>query len=136
MNVTISRYAFMTSRRAQLLVLSALYIASITGLLVVYGTLCTAASLEPLDGVNVLWSLAIGTLVVWWVRTDTHPSKYWPCFDYGTFMMAWWPILLPHYLVRTRGFKGLFIYAGFVGFLILAFVAAFVAVAIGLRMVS
>ena len=47
-------------------------------------------------------------------------------------MMAWWPVLLPHYLVRTRGFKGLLIDAGLVGFLILTVVVAFAAVAIGL----
>ena len=122
----------MSPRPAQSLLLSALYIASMTGLWVVYSVLCAAASLAPLDGVNALWSLGMGTLVVWWVRTDTHPSRYLPCFDYGTFMMAWWPVLLPHYLVRTRGFKGLLIYAGLVGFLILTVVVAFAAVAIGL----
>jgi hypothetical protein len=123
----------MSSRPAQSLLLSALYIASMTGLWVVYSVLCTASSVAPLDGVNVLWSLGMGILVVWWVRTDTHPSKYSPCFDYGTFMMAWWPVLLPHYLVRTRGFKGLLIYAGLVGFLlILVVVVALATAAIGL----
>ena len=120
----------MSVRPRQSLLLSALYVASITGLWVVYSVLCAAASLAPLDGVNVLWSLGIGILVVWWVRTDGHPSRYWPCFDYGTFMLAWWPVLLPHYLVRTRGFKGLLIYAGMVAVLILTAIMAFTAIAI------
>jgi hypothetical protein len=47
-------------------------------------------------------------------------------------MMAWWPVLLPHDLVRTRGFSGLLIYASLVGLLIVTVVVALAAVAIGL----
>jgi hypothetical protein len=97
-----------------------------------YNVLCAAAGLAPLEGVNVLWGVGIGSLVVWWVRADKPSSRYWPCFDYGTFMMAWWPVLLPHYLVRTRGFSGLLIYASLVGLLIVTVVVALAAVAIGL----
>lgn len=93
--------------------------------------LCTAAGLEPSRAVEFLWTWSLSLLVVWWVRHDYYRSRYWPCFEYETFMFAGWLLLLPHYLVRTRGVRGLLIFLGFMGLLLLTLVAvAIVAVAL------
>lgn len=50
-----------------------------------------------------LW---LGTAVVFWVFRDIRTSRFHPSFEYDLFMFLAWPILLPHYLFRTRGRAG------------------------------
>jgi hypothetical protein len=50
-----------------------------------------------------LW---LGLAVVCWVSRDRRGHAYPVPFEYDAFMLAAWPILLPHYLVRTRGREG------------------------------
>lgn len=37
--------------------------------------------------------------------TDSQRTSYWPAYHYGLWLYAAWPILLPHYLVHTRGLR-------------------------------
>ena len=89
--------------------------------------LCTAEGLEPSQSVEILWTWSLSLLVVWWVRNDYYRSRYWPCFEYETFMFAGWLLLFPHYLVRTRGARGLLIFLGFMAVLLLTVVAVTIA---------
>lgn len=79
-----------------------------------------AHGLEPSRGVGLLADWAFAFLVVLWVRSDYRRSRYWPCFEYDMFLFVAWPLLLPHYLVRTRGPRGLLILAGMFALLLAA----------------
>ena len=56
----------------------------------------------------MLW--AIG----WWLRTDSRRRGVLSVYDLGFFLYLAWPIVMPYYLVKTRGAKGLFVILGFV----------------------
>lgn len=44
-------------------------------------------------------------LVVYWAYTDSQRTRYWPAYHHGLWLYAAWPVLLPHYLVHTRGLR-------------------------------
>jgi len=57
---------------------------------------------------------AVPLFWVWWVQADSRQTGYWPAFHY-----AWWlylagPILVPHYVLKTRGRAGLRLALGLV----------------------
>ena len=48
-----------------------------------------------------LWSVG------WWLRTDSRQRGFtWP-WDLGLFLYIIWPLLIPYYLLKTRGWRGL-----------------------------
>lgn len=63
--------------------------------------------LEPSVAATYLYNLGLAWLLFGWLYTDHRSSRYWPCYDYDWFMLMMWPVLLPHYLVKTRGKRGL-----------------------------
>jgi len=66
---------------------------------------------------HLLWLWGTSLLVVWWVQADARQTGYRPCYEYGAFMFFGWPLLLPHYLLRTRGIRGF----SWIGFFFLIF---------------
>ena len=42
-----------------------------------------------------------------WIREDAKESGFWPAYHYGMFLWVFWPVLAPHYFLRTRGRRGL-----------------------------
>lgn len=58
--------------------------------------------------VGILW--AIG----WWLRTDSRRRGVLSVYDLGLILYLAWPIVMPYYLVKTRGAKGLLVILGFV----------------------
>lgn len=42
-----------------------------------------------------------------WIREDAKTSGFWPAYHYGMFLWVFWPVLAPHYFLRTRGRRGL-----------------------------
>src|SRR3981081_4614508 len=66
--------------------------------------------------VGLLWVMG------WWLRTDSRKRAVDSVYDLGFFLYIAWPVVMPYYLVKTRGAKGLLF--------ILAFVAAYFGAAI------
>jgi hypothetical protein len=58
--------------------------------------------------VGLLW--AVG----WWLRTDRRRRGVLSVYDLGFFLYLAWPIVMPYYLIKTRGAKGLLVMLGFV----------------------
>jgi polyferredoxin len=58
--------------------------------------------------VGLLW--AVG----WWLRTDRRRRGVLSVYDLGFFLFLAWPIVMPYYLIKTRGAKGLLVMLGFV----------------------
>lgn len=59
--------------------------------------------------VGLLW------LMGWWLRTDSRKRTVASVYDIGLFLYIAWPLVMPYYLVKTRGAKGLLFISGFVG---------------------
>lgn len=71
---------------------------------------------------ELLWRWGTPLLLVWWVQADSRETEYRPCYEYSAFMFFGWPLLLPYYLLRTRGIRGFFL----MGFFFMLFFAPWV----------
>ncbi len=48
-----------------------------------------------------------------WIQRDARQTGYWPAYHYGLFVWLFWFVLIPHYLIRTRGRAGFLPALGF-----------------------
>jgi hypothetical protein len=71
--------------------------------------------LEGADHLLRLSALVFLVLLVLWVDADsrTQPKIYRP-FEYGLLALFYWAPYLPYYFWRTRGAKGLLMFAGII----------------------
>lgn len=97
-------------------------IASPTALLYVFVVITQLASgvylageLEPPELFTLLYALGFLWAVGWWLRSDSRGRGVgWP-LDTGLFLYIAWPVILPYYLLKTRGLKGLLVILLFAG---------------------
>ena len=59
------------------------------------------------DSTLLLATLGFRLMVGYWVIVDARAQRYHPSFDFGAFLFFAWPLVLPYYLYRTRGARGL-----------------------------
>lgn len=50
---------------------------------------------------------SIGFLIAWWVKEDMLKRKLFGLFDFQAYVCGGWPLILPYYLIKTRGWKGI-----------------------------
>lgn len=81
------------------------------------------------DRTTVLWALAFAFLVAVWATKDPKQVDFQPPFDFGFIMYMFWPLMLPYYLVKTRGLEGLVLFMGFVAIYLIPFFSGLVAYA-------
>src|SRR6266850_8300944 len=72
-----------------------------------------ASTIEPpavfalIDFVGLLWIMG------WWLLTDSRKRGVAWVYDIGFFLSIAWVIVMPYYLLRTRGKKGVLLIVGF-----------------------
>lgn len=66
-----------------------------------------AREAEPPPAFSVLYPLGLLWVVGWWLRDDSRKRGVGWVFDMGLFLYIAWPVLMPYYLLKTRGAKGL-----------------------------
>jgi len=66
---------------------------------------------ESPDSIYNLWALIFMVLIATWCQKDAQ-GKNWP-FEYGYFVFLFWPVVLPYYLIKTRGLEGFIMFIGF-----------------------
>jgi hypothetical protein len=81
-----------------------------------------ASGLEPPALFTAVVFLGFLWITGWWLRTDSRKREFRWVYDMGLFLYVAWPIVLPYYLLKTRGARGLLV--------ILGFVAAYIAAAV------
>ena len=54
-------------------------------------------------------------IIGWWLRTDSRKRDVIWVYDLGFFLCIAWPLVMPYYLLKTRGAKGLLVILGFIG---------------------
>ena len=72
------------------------------------------AQLEFPEGLTVIYAFGLLWAIGWWVRTDSLRRGVLSAYDLGFFLYLAWPFIMPYYLVKTRGAKGLVVILGFV----------------------
>jgi hypothetical protein len=72
------------------------------------------AQLEPPPAVTLLYWLGFLWAVGWWLRIDSRKRGVASVYDLGFFLYIAWPVVMPYYLVKTRGAKGFLVMLGFV----------------------
>jgi len=72
------------------------------------------AGYDPRERAETLmvWSLAL--MFAWWALQDSKEKEYHRPYEFGAFVFFAWPIVLPVYLVTTRGWRGILIFTVFV----------------------
>lgn len=59
------------------------------------------------SGIGLLWILG------WWLRRDSRLRGFPWIYDMGMFLYMVWPFIMPYYLIKTRGARGLLGILGF-----------------------
>ena len=54
-------------------------------------------------------------IIGWWLRTDSRKRGVVWVYDLGFFLCIAWRLVMPYYLVKSRGAKGLLVVLGFIG---------------------
>lgn len=73
-----------------------------------------ASGLEPSAFFTLIYAFGFLWIMGWWLRTDSSKSGVRWVFDMGLFLYVAWPIVLPYYLIKSRGARGLLVILGFV----------------------
>jgi hypothetical protein len=63
------------------------------------------------EATAVLWALEFQMLLAIWVRMDRRRRNVSLPFEFDTFVFFGWPVVVPYYLYRTRGGRGLIVTA-------------------------
>lgn len=93
-----------------------------TALLYIYVTLTqvahgiySASELEAPPAFTLMSSAGLLWIVGWWLLTDSRKRGVAWVYDIGFFLSIAWPLIMPYYLLKTRGAKGLLLIFAFIG---------------------
>jgi hypothetical protein len=53
-------------------------------------------------------------IVGWWMRRDSQRQGIAWLYDMGMFLYILWPFIMPYYLLKSRGARGLLVVLGYV----------------------
>jgi hypothetical protein len=76
---------------------------------------------------ELLWALEFSLVLVWWVSIDRRIRGFSVPFEFDAFVFFMWPFIVPYYLYRTRGRRGLLLVAGVYSFYLTPFVVTEIA---------
>lgn len=85
----------------------ALWLAAVTLLFATDSVVYVLRGAEVPSTTESLFTLSFAVLAGWWVHADRRARSLGAPFEFDAFAIFWWPILVPYYMVRTRGPKGL-----------------------------
>lgn len=90
------------------------------------GAFVTILFLEAPSSVltTALWYVAFPTLLAWWIEHDRRTKRYAAPFEFSAFVFFLWPVIVPYYLTKTRGWRGLLMGLGFWVWQVLPFYVA------------
>ena len=62
---------------------------------------------SPSVEATVLMDKSLIFMFAWWAFEDAREQHYHRPYEFGAFIFFAWPVVLPAYLVATRGWRGL-----------------------------
>jgi hypothetical protein len=84
----------------------------------------TAAGVEPAPAIWMFVTSAPAICVFLWLQKDAARTHVGSVLDLGYFLFLAWPVVLPWYLVKTRGWKGLITLGGMLALVCAPYLAA------------
>ena len=66
---------------------------------------CTVRHLDVSGPSAIVQYVALFCLIAYWLDIDSRKQKTLRLWDMGFFLYVAWPVIIPYYLVRTRGLK-------------------------------
>ena len=97
-------------------------LVSPTALLYVYVTLMQiahgiyfAGRIDEPAALSLVYSVGLLWIMGWWLLKDSRKRGIAWVYDIGFFLSIAWPFIMPYYLLKTRGAKGLLLILAFVG---------------------
>ena len=62
----------------------------------------------PSAETDLMYAVGFSLLLTWWVHVDLKKRRYPAPFEFGAFVFFFaWIVVVPFYLIQTRGWKGL-----------------------------
>lgn len=89
-------------------------IGLVVGLSTLEYTLMGYAGYDPSVESESAMALSLALAVSWWALDDAKKQRYHRPYEFGAFILFAWPIVLPAYLIATRGWNGLLLFTLFV----------------------
>ena len=81
-----------------------------------------ASGEDPPPAFTIIRALGFLWIIGWWLRRDSRSRGIAWVYDMGMFLNIAWPFIMPYYLIKSRGPRGLLVILGFAG----AFIGALV----------
>ena len=69
---------------------------------------------SPSPGYERLMTWAFSIMLALWCMEDAKERRFHRPYEFGAFLLFAWPLVLPAYLIRTRGWRGVAVFAVFV----------------------
>lgn len=69
--------------------------------------LYAASAVEQPPAYYLLYPIGFLWAIGWWLMSDSRKRGIKWAFDMGLFLYIAWPFIMPYYLFKTRGAKGL-----------------------------
>lgn len=80
---------------------------------------------DPEDSrTDLFYSFSMIFLIAWWVKDDMHHQRFYGPYEFPAFVYFGMPLVLPYYLIKTRGWRGLVSTAGFFALFIMPYFLA------------
>ncbi len=89
-------------------------IGFVVGISVLHFTVMGYAGYDPSIEAETLMAWSLTFMFAWWALEDAKRQKYHRPYEFGAFIFFAWPVVLPAYLVATRGWRGILIFPVFV----------------------
>jgi hypothetical protein len=76
---------------------------------------------------ELLWTFEFRIVLAWWVSVDRRIRGFSVPFEFDALVFFAWPFIVPYYLYRTRGKRGLFLVTGLYGLYLMPYLTAQIA---------
>src|ERR1700687_3110127 len=100
------------SRQVSFNIKSLIPLVALTTLYSITLAACTAYSIEMPGAIQLLWLFGFSLMVTLWVRAASRCRDFSLPYEFGTFVFFAWPVVVPYYTYRSRGWKGLLLGVG------------------------
>ena len=82
----------------------------LTGLLMLSALYAVLAGAETYrgsyaDDINLLYNAGLSLTLAWWVYVDRRKRHYAAVYEFEAFVFFAWPLVVPYYLIQTRGWR-------------------------------
>jgi hypothetical protein len=78
-------------------------------------SVCAAYRTDRPEMTELLWTFEFRLLLTWWVLADSRARAFGVPYEFGAFVFWGWPVVVPYYLYRSRGGRGLLLALGIWG---------------------